>query len=146
MAASEFTFPKKEKLCSRKVIGALFSGGSSFVKYPLRVVFLITENDEQVPVKVLISVSKRRIKRANRRNLLKRRIREAYRLSKNILLPFLEDRSLNISVAFVYLPETVMSFSEIEKGMKEALKTLVKRIEQLQEKEQTNKKDRTENG
>jgi ribonuclease P protein component len=129
MAASEFTFPKKEKLCSRKVIGALFSGGSSFVKYPFRVVFMKTENDEQVPVKVLITVSKKRIRRANKRNLLKRRIREAYRLNKHLLLPFLEENSLKIAVAFVYLPDEIMTYRDIEKRMKDSLQTILKKLE-----------------
>ncbi|NPA36840.1 MAG: ribonuclease P protein component [Chlorobi bacterium] len=134
MAAPDTTFPKREKLCSRKVINRLFAEGSSFVKYPFRIVLIKTDGEDNVPAKVLITVSKKRIKRANKRNLLKRRIKEAYRLNKHLIIRELNDKSLNIAVAFVYLPDTVMSFAEIEKGMKQGLNVLLKRIEQLNEK------------
>ncbi len=122
MSASGFSFPKKEKLTSRKVIEKLFSSGRSFVKYPFRVVFLSLEERSDAPVKILISVSKKRVKRANKRNLLKRRIREAYRLNKHIISA--DERNNPIAIAFVYLPQEVMAFTSIEKGMKKSLENL----------------------
>ena len=122
MSASAFSFKKKEKLTSRKVIESLFASGRSFVKYPFRIVFLPLENGLDAPVKVLVSVSKKRFKRANKRNLLKRRIREAYRLNKNIIYGVKEN--ISIAVAFVYLPQEIMEFNEIEKGMKKSLENL----------------------
>ncbi len=117
MASSGFSFPKKEKLCSQKVIEELFDSGRSFIKYPLRVVFMIQEEQEDTPVKVLVSVSKRRFKRAYKRNLLKRRIREAYRLNKHIIFPLLEKNNVSIVIAIVYLPTEILPFGEIEKAM-----------------------------
>ncbi len=77
----KYTFPKRERLCSIKSIDSLFSGGESFIAYPLRVVYRIeTENDEtQRSASLLISVSKKKFKRAVKRNRVKRLIREAYR-------------------------------------------------------------------
>ncbi len=128
MASSNFSFPKKEKLCSQKVIDELFSSGRSFIKYPLRVIFMTQEEQPDVPVSVLVSVSKRRFKRAYKRNLLKRRIREAYRLNKHILFPMLEKSSVKIVVAFIYLPIEIMPFSEIEKAMIDTLESLKKKL------------------
>ena len=127
MAAPDCSFPKKEKLCSRKVIDELFSTGRSFVKYPFRVVLLITD-EQEVPAQVLISVSKRRFKRAYKRNLIKRRIREAYRLNKHLLIPLLESNNVNIAIAFVYLPTEIWDFKTIEKAMQELLTGLKKRL------------------
>jgi len=120
MAAPDRSFPKKEKLCSHKVIDELFNTGRSFVKYPFRVVLLIT-SEQEVPVRVLVSVSKRRFKRAYKRNLLKRRIREAYRLNKNLIIPLLERNNVNIAIAFVYLPTEIWDFKNIEKAMQDLL-------------------------
>jgi len=78
----KFTFRKEERLNKEIWIQELFTKGSSFHLYPFKVLFL-PHPDSQYPVnQVLISVSKRNFKRAVDRNLIKRRIREAYRLNK----------------------------------------------------------------
>jgi ribonuclease P protein component len=134
MAAPDRSFPKTEKLCSHKVIDELFNTGRSFVKYPFRVVLLIT-NEQEVPVRVLVSVSKRRFKRAYKRNLLKRRIREAYRLNKNLIIPLLERNNVNIAIAFVYLPTEIWDFKNIEKAMQDLLTGLKKRLSLTEEQQ-----------
>ena len=124
----DLSFPKKEKLCSQKVIEELFSSGRSFINYPLRVVFMTQEEQTDSPVKVLVSVSKRRFKRAYKRNLLKRRIREAYRLNKHLIFPLLNKDSVNVVIAFVYLSTEIKPYSEIEKAMINTLESLKKKL------------------
>ena len=124
----DLSFPKKEKLCSQKVIEELFSSGRSFINYPLRVVFMTQEEQADSPVKVLVSVSKRRFKRAYKRNLLKRRIREAYRLNKHLIFPLLNKDSVNVVIAFVYLSTEIKPYSEIEKAMINTLESLKKKL------------------
>ena len=71
------TLRKSERLDRKKVIEKMFAGGSrSFSVFPLRVVYLPVEELE-APVSILVSVSKRRFKRAVKRNRVKRQIREA---------------------------------------------------------------------
>lgn len=77
-----YTFKKEERLCSRKHLDLLFKNGSSFLLYPFRVSYLFVEESTEVIAQVVINVPKKRYKRAVDRNLLKRRIREAYRLNK----------------------------------------------------------------
>ena len=77
-----YTFKKEERLCSKKLLEKLFSSGSSFLIYPFRITWLPSELPADVPAQVVISVSKRKFKKAVTRNLLKRRIREIYRLHK----------------------------------------------------------------
>lgn len=80
------TLHKSERLDKKKVIDKMFSGGArSFSVFPLRVVYLPVEELE-APVSILVSVSKRRFKRAVKRNRVKRQIREAYRKNKHGLL------------------------------------------------------------
>ncbi len=137
MAAPDFSFPKKEKLCSQKVISDLFLSGRSFIRYPFRVVLLTFEEPQEVPAKILISVSKRRFKRAYKRNLIKRRVREAYRLNKHLLIPLLEKNKVFTAIAFVYLPTEIKTFNEIEGAMKETLKDLIRRLSLSEDTETT---------
>ena len=78
----KFTFNKKEKLKSEKLITQLFAEGQSVAVYPLRLVYLPTNFDDGVRIKAGVSVSKRHFKNAVDRNRIKRLIREAYRLQK----------------------------------------------------------------
>lgn len=76
---------KEERLCSRKALEELFAGGrQSFSAYPIRAVFMPNGLDV---VRVMVSVSKRYFKRAVKRNRIKRQLREAYRLQKDLLVP-----------------------------------------------------------
>jgi len=124
-----FCFPKAERLSSRSTIQTLFTEGQSFVKYPLRVSFIKLPAEATSPsAQVLISVTKKRFKRANKRNLLKRKIREAYRLNKHILTDVLNEQNEKFAIAFIYLPSEVMDFIDIEKGMIKALHKIVDKV------------------
>ena len=84
-----FTLPKQERLCSRTLIEQLFLGHSQHKKeWPVRVVYQVVKrkDEDDAQAEVLMSVSKRYFKRAVKRNLVKRQLRESYRLHKAILL------------------------------------------------------------
>ena len=99
----QYKFPKAEHLCLKRDIERLFSAGTkSLSAYPLRVV--VGEADTgSVPVKVLMSVSKRRLHAVDR-NRAKRQMREAYRLNKHILLDSLAEGEC-LHLAFVWLAD-----------------------------------------
>jgi len=108
-------FKKEERLCNKRLINALYKSGSSFILYPYKVVLYPTD-ELNIPVQVLISVPKRRFKRAVDRNLLKRRIREAYRLQKNNLLyPLLGDSHILLSIQ--YIGNKIENYDLISKKM-----------------------------
>src|SRR6476660_1286004 len=79
------TYPKNEKLKSRKLIDLLFSQGGSVAKYPLRLVYLKTDFGEEGKIIMGVSVSKKHFKSAVDRNYFKRVLRETYRLNKHLL-------------------------------------------------------------
>jgi ribonuclease P protein component len=123
-----FTFHKEERLCSQKLIGELFSTGESFLAYPLKVVFLKTKLDVSYPVQAAFTVSKRNFKRAVKRNQLKRRMREAYRLNKSNLYADLAAKNLQIAIMFVYVGKDIVEYPAIEKGMISAFKKLLAKV------------------
>ncbi len=115
------TLHKAERLNRKKVIEKMFAGGSrSFSLFPLRVVYLPVEELE-TPVSILVSVSKRRFKRAVKRNRVKRLVREAYRLNKSLLLETVQQRGIRLAVAFIYLSDRLADMSLIDERMKTAL-------------------------
>lgn len=116
-------FQKSERLCSKRMIESLFSGGNkSFAVFPMRVVFMILPSSPQTsPASVLISVSKRHFKHAVDRNRTKRQIREAYRLNKHQLYDILEQKGLHLAIAFLWLADRLYTTEEVENCMKRLL-------------------------
>lgn len=122
-----FSLKKNERLRSKNDIDKLFTSGESFVIYPFRIVYKFSDSNFSSKASILISIPKKRFKRAVKRNLLRRQTREAYRLNKNSLLHNLpNNRTLNI--AFLYISNELNDYSVIEKKMKESLVRLNKEI------------------
>jgi ribonuclease P protein component len=82
----DFSYPEAEKLKSKKIIDLLFKEGKSVSKYPLRLIFIAHDFDDNVPVKIGVSVSKKHFKKAVDRNYFKRVLRECYRHNKHLLV------------------------------------------------------------
>ena len=123
------TFPKKEHLYGEKVIENLHTTGSSFLVYPLRVVYLnVSQPDEQIPVRVMIGVSKKKFKKAVDRNRAKRLMREAYRLNKSSLVSIIKKEEVKIYLSFQYIADEMLTFDEISTKMQKARDRLTKII------------------
>jgi ribonuclease P protein component len=88
----KFTYGAQEKLKSKKAIEQLFVEGNSVSSYPFRMVFLKKEHASQFPIKLGISVAKRKVNKAVGRNRIKRIIREVYRINKSDFSNGLEDQ------------------------------------------------------
>jgi len=104
-----FTFNKAERLSKEKTIQELFNRGSSFYLYPFKVVYMLNPDQASTTPQVLISASSRNFPRAVDRNLIKRRIREAYRLQKEVI----QHGSKNGVFAFLYTSKTILPFAEV---------------------------------
>ena len=130
----QFTFSKKERITGAKRIEFLFNQGVSFISYPLRIIYLLREQERDAGCSVLISVPKKRIKKATRRNRIKRLIRESYRLNKKLTNNIrLDGKSLEI--AFIYVKDIESDFFEIQKAVQKALIKITERIEKKEESE-----------
>jgi ribonuclease P protein component len=120
---SRYTFGKKEKLCSKLVIDALFKSAKSFKEYPIRVMYMPLEESDAA-AKLLISVPKKRFKKAVSRNSVKRLIRETYRLNKPDLIENWQERGKYFALAFVYIGNDIPDYHELNVIMKRILEKL----------------------
>lgn len=126
MENRKYTLPKSERISRKLILDKLFVDGKSFVVYPLRVVYLTCLEQQEVSAAMMVSVSKRKFKRAVKRNYIKRRVREAYRLNKHKLqLPF---QIQNIAIAFLYLSTEVKSFETLNSRMEVVMDQLNKKL------------------
>ena len=130
MVGNRYTLSKKERLSRKRDIDALFMEGKSFIAYPLRVIFLsVDSRDRSVPVSILVSVSKKRFKRAVKRNLVKRQVREAYRTQKHELCNHVQGEGLFLMVAFIFMDKEIYPQKDIEKSMAKALRLLKEKLQ-----------------
>jgi ribonuclease P protein component len=123
---TRFTFQKEERLRSKKLFDRLFAEGKSFLVYPLKVVFVEPNPDRMFPSQAAFAVSKKLFKRAVKRNLLKRRMREAYRLNKPAFYLRLGDKK--VAVIFIYIGKEILSYQKIESAMKKALNKISEKL------------------
>lgn len=120
------TLPKNERLYGRKLTTEFFRGGASksMVAFPLRMVYQAKDAD---PCRVLVSVPKRLLHRANKRNRVKRQIREAYRKHKDIIA------GTGLMVAFLWLDDKLYTSEEVEKRVVNLLTRAVEKINSQKE-------------
>ncbi len=122
----KFSFKKEERLCSKKIIDKLFSEGGSFLSFPLKVVYQETVLHTKYPVQAAFSVGKRSFKLAVHRNLIKRKMREAYRLNKFHLYSGLAEKQ--VAIFFIFIGKNIPEFELVEVAMKKGIKKLLKEI------------------
>jgi len=116
------SFTKGEKLCGVKTISELFSEGRPLNLPPHKIIYRVTPEDPSLePVRVLISVPKRYFRKAVDRNLIKRRIREAYRQNKLVLISSLPGSGKRIDMAIIWNDTAIQSYALTEKCVKEMI-------------------------
>ena len=135
---SGYTLPRSERLRSLSAIRRLFTEGRSGFVYPFRYMVLVenveqpadaensAENHDEKSVEVMFSVPKKFHKRANKRNLLKRRMREAYRLNKIML--YEKSTGVNVDLALVYSTKDILSYKTIEHAVRRILEQVCERL------------------
>ena len=104
-----FTLPRTHILRSKTDIDALLERGAVLFRYPIKAYYLDREAPDQVGFsRMMVSVPKRNFKRAVKRNLLKRRVREAWRLNARLL------GERRVDILFVYLGREIERYDRIE--------------------------------
>lgn len=125
----DFSYPKDEKLKSKKIIDLLFTEGKSVSKYPLRLVYLKYDFEENVPLKIGVSVSKKYFQNAVDRNYFKRILRECYRLNKHLLSDNLDAK---YCIMLFYQTNEKLNYQDINQKTIQLFEKFIKTI--LEEK------------
>lgn len=124
MDTGSVSFKKSERLCSKKIIALLIDEGDTFFLPLFKVIYLKNPVQLPFPAQVAFSVSKKGFRNAVTRNLLKRRMREAYRKNKYLLYSQLRDAGSCIAFIIVYRQNSVSGYAEIEKAMIDTIQRL----------------------
>lgn len=123
----DYTLPKSERLKSLTAVRRLFKDGASGFVYPFRYM-TITEDSTMPSIEALFSVPKRYHKRANKRNTLRRRTKEAYRLNKETLHEAASSSGKSLDIAFVYSTKDILPYKTIEHAVRRILAEVVGRM------------------
>lgn len=126
----EFGYPKAVRLYQNNHIQRLFEQGAHLSQYPFRALFLRVNDLPGPPIRILISVSKRYVRKAVKRNRLKRQIREIIRLHQRILQDGAKERKDTLLVAVLFAGKEMPDYTLMEQKIIQILT----RLSQLDEK------------
>lgn len=114
----KLTLGKDKRLKSHKRIERLFLSGNRIKSFPLSAVYFL-DKEQSPQTQIAVSVPKRNFKKSVDRNLLKRRIREAFRINQQRLNP-----SCGLDIIFIYFSREILDYSRIEKAVLELITSL----------------------
>ena len=114
-AKASYTFRKEERLCGKTLIQELLAKGRHGNVPGMR--YLVRKDTGCDHARILISVPKKSFKRAVKRNLCKRRIREAWRKQKHEL-------TAPVDILFMYPAKEIMSYEQIHAAVGEVIKKI----------------------
>lgn len=136
------TLRKDEKLRHKSLIDPLFKEGRTLYDFPLRLSWRVvspeqladsfrdTPPDNIGPLQMLITVPKKKRRHAVDRVLMRRRIREAYRLNRLPLKQMVADNPAlrSLGMAIIYLSDKNLPYSTVETKLKNILRKLEKTL------------------
>jgi ribonuclease P protein component len=122
-------FPSSERLKQKSLIDALFKGANRAFHHPVMAIWKPLELPFNAPIQVGFSVPKKHYKHSVKRNLIKRRLREAYRLQNDGLHATLAKQNGQIAVLFVMMKTDNISYEELQKKMMLLLRDIAAKIE-----------------
>ncbi len=119
-----YGLPASYRIKRKKIFDTLFSQGNSIYEYPFKIIYAETELPEPVPYQVAFGVSKKKFKKAVRRNRIKRLMRETFRLKQEFLKP-----GKPIALLIIYTSSKEESFDFLLMQMEKILSHLTEKLQ-----------------
>lgn len=114
----------KEKLKNKKVFEQLFVEGNHITDFPIKLLYVNANFDDDINIKVGVVAPKKKFKSAVKRNRVKRLLREAYRHNKHMVFNKIEG---NFAFLFLYLGNTMPNFDEVDRSINKLLEAFLKK-------------------
>jgi len=130
MPVKQFSYNKKEKLKSRKQLEQLFTAGTTFIIFPVKVIYKEVEVQDGI-LKTGVGASRKNFKKAVERNRIKRLLREAYRTEKPGLLNYLQQNKKQIALFFLYIDKSLPDYNLLKQKMQQAIEKLIKSLNEV---------------
>lgn len=141
-ATARYTLRKSVKLRHRTLVQDLFKKGKSVYSGPLRVSYRTLSSSELkdsfreevpdmiAPVQMMITVPKKKRRHAVDRVLMRRRIREAFRLQYHELRQLIENNSdiRTLSLGIIYMSTENCDMEQISAAMSSVMSKLIKKL------------------
>ncbi|MCL2074587.1 MAG: ribonuclease P protein component [Marinilabiliaceae bacterium] len=114
-------------LRSRKQIQHLFSSGLGVTVFPFRILYCVLSSENETKMEVLFSVPKKMLKKAVKRNLIRRRAKESFRLNKHLFIEQIPENQ-KLLVTFIYIDKTIHPYETIKKGVINGFTKIIEKI------------------
>jgi ribonuclease P protein component len=115
------TLPRNKSLKSTKLIDTLFEKGKTIIAYPVRLVYINTDEKVKQSFQVSFTVSKKKFKNAVDRNYIKRLMRESFRKQQHQI------KSKNIAMMWMFLDKKKPDYEVLYKSVEKIIEELNKK-------------------
>ena len=120
-----FTCKKEERLYGHASLEAVYNTGKHINNSCFKFIFLKVEDINEPPCRVVFSVPKRNFKKAVDRNRIKRQMREAYRLHKQLFYQQLSEKQRQLHLYIIYTGKQLAEFSILQDNLIKGLSSIV---------------------
>ena len=126
---TDLSFVRAERLKHKKLFEGLFSTGQRSFKHPVLAIWSVVELPEDVPIQAGFVAAKKHYKTATQRNLIKRRMREAFRTQKHELEAKLRGKDKQIALLFITVKSDNISYEDLQPKILLLLRDIGRKIE-----------------
>jgi ribonuclease P protein component len=123
------TLGKVYKLCSQKIIGAIYEDKKVVKQFPLLIHYKVIPLPEVVPFQLVFSAPKRTFRKSHERNRIKRLMRETVRKNKLILESFLKENQVQVALFLVYTNKEELPYDVLLKKTEQLFQKLIVQLQ-----------------
>ncbi len=129
---SNYKLTRNERIKDKKTFGKLFTENNSLFCYPFKLLFAISDKNEEIPVQVAFAIPRRKVKKAHQRNRIRRLAKESYRYRKNKLWETCKSQNISLKIMFIYTSDTIHQ-QDIPGAIDHLMEKLMMKIRQHEE-------------